>query len=161
LDTDLNNINWMKLAITQAELAAERGEVPIGAVLIDNKNQLLASDGNRCIELSDPTAHAEILVLRQAGNKLGNYRLTETSLFVTLEPCVMCTGALVQARIQRLIYGAFDVKGGAIDSCYQINRDRKLNHNFHVTQGVLQEQSSKLLKIFFKNRRTKIKKNRP
>ena len=146
-------MNFMELALAEAKKAAERGEVPIGAVLVDSDGSVLAADGNRTIELHDPTAHAEILVMRQAGIKTGNYRLTGTALYVTIEPCVMCAGAMVHARIDGLIFGAFDPKGGGVLSCYQVGRDGRLNHSFSVQSGVMAEECASLLRRFFQQRR--------
>lgn len=143
----------MHLAYKQALLAAERGEVPIGAVLVDGDGKILAQDGNRCIELSDPTAHAEILILRKAGKYFSNYRLTGVTLYVTLEPCIMCTGALIHARVDRLVYGATDPKAGAIVSKYQVGNDGRLNHALVISSGLMTEECGQLLKDFFKSRR--------
>ncbi len=143
----------MAIALVEAGLAAERGEVPIGAVLIDGEGQILARNGNRSIELCDPSAHAEMLVLRQAGIALGNYRLPGTTLYVSLEPCVMCAGALVHARVQRLVYGAVDPKAGGVVSLFQVGQDSRLNHRLQVNGGLLAEESARLLRDFFKGRR--------
>lgn len=145
----------MEYAIAEARLAARRGEIPIGAVLVDESGNVVARDGNRAIELSDPTGHAEILVLRRAGILRGNYRLAGTTLYVTIEPCVMCAGALVHARVSRLVYGAADPKAGGVVSCYQVGRDRLLNHTFSVVGGVLEEQCGGLMREFFALRRKK------
>ena len=144
---------YMAVALVEARLAAERGEVPIGAVLVDSDGQIIARDGNRTIELCDPGAHAEMLVLRQAGRLLGNYRLPGTTLYVTLEPCVMCAGALVHARVSRLIYGAIDPKAGGVVSLFQVGQDTRLNHLLAVEGGLLAEESATLLKDFFRQRR--------
>lgn len=143
----------MEAALTEARLAAERGEVPIGAVLVDSGGRIIAQNGNRTIELCDPGAHAEMLVLRQAGQVLGNYRLSGTTLYVTLEPCVMCAGALVHARVSRLVYGAIDPKAGGVVSLFQVGQDTRLNHLLAVEGGLLAEESSTLLKDFFRQRR--------
>ena len=143
----------MEIALAEARLAAERGEVPIGAVLVDDAGQIIAQDGNRTIELCDPGAHAEMLVLRQAGRLLGNYRLPDTTLYVTLEPCVMCAGALVHARVSRLVYGAIDPKAGGVVSLFQVGQDTRLNHLLAVEGGLLAEESAILLKEFFRQRR--------
>jgi len=143
----------MAIALDEARLAAARGEVPIGAVLVDSGGQIIAQDGNRTIELCDPGAHAEMLVLREAGRTLGNYRLSGTTLYVTLEPCVMCAGALVHARVSRLVYGAVDPKGGGVVSLFQVGRDARLNHLLVVEGGLLAEESATLLKDFFRQRR--------
>ena len=143
---------WMGRALTQARAAAQRGEVPVGAVLIGAEG-VLAEAGNGPIGQHDPTAHAEILVLREGANKRGNYRLSGTTLYVTLEPCLMCMGALLHARVDRLVYGAVDPKSGAADSLYSIGRDGRLNHSLAVTGGVLAAECGELLRTFFQNRR--------
>ncbi len=147
--------HYMELALEQASMAANRGEVPVGAVLVGTDGDILASGGNRTIELHDPTAHAEIVVLRQAGHNLANYRFLGATLYVTIEPCVMCAGALVHARIARLVYGATDLKAGGIVSQYEIGQDKKLNHTIAVESGLLQEECSLILKEFFRQRRKK------
>ncbi|MFA6465429.1 MAG: tRNA adenosine(34) deaminase TadA [Desulfurivibrionaceae bacterium] len=144
---------YMEAALVEARLAAERGEVPIGAVLVDSGGRIIAQNGNRTIELCDPGAHAEMLVLRQAGQVLGNYRLSGTTLYVTLEPCVMCAGALVHARVSRLVYGAIDPKAGGVVSLFQVGQDTRLNHLLAVEGGLLAEESATLLKDFFRKRR--------
>ncbi|MCX5875928.1 MAG: tRNA adenosine(34) deaminase TadA [Deltaproteobacteria bacterium] len=145
--------HYMEVALAEARFAAERGEVPIGAVLVDAAGQIIARDGNRTIELCDPGAHAEMLVLRQAGRLLGNYRLPGTTLYVTLEPCVMCAGALVHARVSHLVYGAVDPKAGGVVSLFQVGQDTRLNHLLAVEGGLLAEESATLLKDFFRQRR--------
>jgi len=145
---------YMEVALTEARLAAERGEVPIGAVLVDSDGRIIARNGNRTIELCDPGAHAEMLVLRQAGRMQGNYRLPGTTLYVTLEPCVMCAGALVHARVSRLIYGAIDPKAGGVVSLFQVGQDTRLNHLLAVEGGLLEAESAALLKNFFRERRS-------
>ena len=142
----------MHLAIGQARAAAMRGEVPIGAVVV-MADRILGAAGNRTITDCDPTAHAEILALRQAARELNNYRLTGTAVYVTVEPCAMCAGALVQARIARLIYGADEPKGGAIRTCLQVLDAPALNHRVSVTAGILAEESIALLQSFFAERR--------
>jgi tRNA(adenine34) deaminase len=144
--------DYMHVAIGQARAAALHGEVPVGAVLV-LENRVLASAGNRVIGDCDPTAHAEILALRAAAQAVGNYRLPGAALYVTLEPCAMCAGALVQARIARLIYGADDPKGGAVRTCMQVFDSPALNHRVEVTSGVLAEESAALLQSFFAERR--------
>ena len=146
---------YMAVALAEARLAAERGEVPIGAVLVDAAGQIIARDGNRTIEQCDPGAHAEMLVLRQAGRLLGNYRLPGTTLYVTLEPCVMCAGALVHARVSHLVYGAIDPKAGGVVSLFQIGQDTRLNHLLVVEGGLLAEESASLLRDFFRQRRVR------
>jgi len=145
--------HFMELALLEAAEAAERGEVPVGAVLVGSDGTLVAADGNRCIELADPTAHAEMLVLRQAGRMLANYRLTGTTLYVTLESCAMCAAALVHARVERVVYGAPDPKSGALASVYAIGSDGRLNHRLAVCGGILAQESADLLQSFFRRRR--------
>ncbi len=144
---------FMKLALQQAEEAGAAGEVPIGAVLVKD-NRILAADRNRREELNDATAHAEILVLREGGRLLGGWRLSGSTLYVTLEPCPMCAGALVQARVARLVFGAYDPKGGAAGTLYDITCDERLNHRLEVTGGILEEECAALLQKFFQARRT-------
>ncbi|MEW5919563.1 MAG: tRNA adenosine(34) deaminase TadA [Bacillota bacterium] len=143
---------YMRQALYLAEKAYARGEVPVGALLV-GPSGVLARAYNRREELHDATAHAEILVLRKAGKKLGSWRLLDTTLYVTLEPCPMCAGALVHARISRLVYGARDPKGGAAGSLYTIPTDTRLNHRLAVQEGVLADECAALLKKFFSERR--------
>jgi tRNA(adenine34) deaminase len=144
---------WMRKAIEAAIEARDLDEIPIGACLIDVNGELLAAAGNRTITSSDPTAHAEILVLREAGAKIGNYRLTETTLYTTIEPCAMCAGALVNARIERLVFGAHDIRFGAVESVFQICDTSSLNHQIEITKGVLAEDCRQLMQDFFRARR--------
>jgi tRNA(adenine34) deaminase len=148
----MNDLNFMQLALEEARACAEAGEVPVGAALV-YRGEVLARGGNRTIRDCDPTAHAEIVVLREAAQKLGNYRLAQTSLYVTLEPCAMCAGAIVQARVPRLVYGADDPKGGAFRTCFEFLTSPKLNHQVEVTPGVLADEASSLLQSFFAARR--------
>ncbi len=143
---------YMHLAIEQARAASLRGEVPVGALIV-LEDRILSAAGNRTITDCDPTAHAEIVALREAAHRIGNHRLTGAALYVTIEPCAMCAGALVQARIARLIYGADDAKGGAIRTCMQVLDAPALNHRVEVTPGVLAEESIQLLQSFFAARR--------
>jgi len=147
-----NDLHFMQLALDEARASAEAGEVPIGAVIVQN-DDVLARSGNRTIRDNDPTAHAEIVVLREAARLLGNYRLSGTTLYVTLEPCSMCAGAIVQARVPRLVYAADDPKGGAFRSCFEILASPKLNHSVDVTRGLLAAESTSLLQSFFSSRR--------
>lgn len=144
----------MGLAYGEAVQAGLRQEVPIGAVLVDANGLVLAQDGNRTIELSDPSAHAEILVLRASGMRSQNYRLSGATLFVTLEPCLMCMGALIHARLTRVVFAALDPKTGAAVSRYQIGQDKRLNHNLIVSQGPMARECGELLQNFFKTRRS-------
>jgi tRNA(adenine34) deaminase len=148
----MSDQEFMEIAVEEARACAEAGEVPIGAVLV-RRDEVLARGGNRTIRDCDPTAHAEIVVLREAARKLGNYRLTETTLYVTLEPCAMCAGAIIQARVPRVVYGADDPKGGAYRTCFELLTSAKLNHQVEVTPGVLAEEASSLLQSFFAARR--------
>jgi tRNA(adenine34) deaminase len=148
----VNDFEYMHLAIAQAQSAALRGEVPIGAVIV-LEDRILAAAGNRTITDCDPTAHAEIDALRDAAKALGNYRLLGASLYVTIEPCAMCAGAMIQARIGRLIYGADDAKAGAVRSCFSIFEHPSLNHRVQVTPGFCAEESAALLRDFFVARR--------
>lgn len=138
----------MELALEQGAEAARRGEVPIGAVIVAD-NKVIAAAGNRTIADCDPTAHAEMVALRAAAKEIGNHRLGPVTLYVTIEPCAMCAGAVIQARISRLVYGADDPKGGAVASCFTVLNHPRLNHRVDVTAGVLTEQSAALLKEFF------------
>jgi len=142
----------MEEALSEARLAAERGEVPVGAVVVAD-GRIVARAGNRTIADCDPTAHAEIIALREAAKAIGNYRLLGASLYVTIEPCAMCAGAMIQARIARLIYGADDAKAGAIRSCFSVLDHPQLNHRVEVTLGVRAEESAAVLKDFFAARR--------
>ncbi len=146
------DIQFMQEALAEARTAAAAGEVPIGAVLVRD-GKFLARSGNRTIRDCDPTAHAEITVLREAARLLGNYRLADTTLYVTIEPCSMCAGAIVQARVPRLVYGADDPKGGAVRSCFEILTHPRLNHRVQVTSGVLASEATALLQFFFSTRR--------
>ncbi len=143
----------MKVALLRAAESAALGEVPVGAVLADGGGVVLASAGNNTIRNHDPAGHAEIRVLRHAAKRLKNYRLPGTTLYVTLEPCVMCASALVHARVERLVYGAADPKTGAIVSRYRIGTDGRLNHTFSVTGGVLEKDCREILQLFFQKRR--------
>lgn len=144
---------FMRLALAEARQAGVRGEVPVGAVLVDEAGQMLAGAGNRTIELSDPAGHAEILTLREGARIKRNYRLVGCTLFVTLESCIMCAGAMVHARLARVVYGAADPKGGALDSLYRVGTDGRLNHRFLVSGGVLAGEAASLLQQFFRERR--------
>ncbi|MGD8369701.1 MAG: tRNA adenosine(34) deaminase TadA [Desulfobacterales bacterium] len=149
-DTDRK---FMKLALSEARAAAAAGEVPVGAVITDPTGRILAWGRNRTVELSDPTAHAEILVLRQAARTLVNYRLTGTVLYCTIEPCPMCMGALVHARVARLVYGAADTRWGAAGSLYDLSGDTRLNHRIEVDSGVMADECRQLMQHFFRARR--------
>ena len=147
-----DDLLFMRLALDEARASAQAGEVPIGALLVQ-EGEVLARSGNRTIRDNDPTAHAEIVVIRAAAQILRNYRLSTTTLYVTLEPCAMCAGAIIQARISRVVYGADDPKGGAFRSCFEILTNSKLNHQVEVNSGVLANESASLLQSFFTARR--------
>jgi len=142
----------MQRAIELAKQAESENEVPVGAVIVKDGN-IIAEGWNRPIANHDPTAHAEIQVIRAAAEVLQNYRMPETTLYVTLEPCLMCMGAIVHARVQRIVYGATDPRAGVVESIYTITQDRKLNHHVEVQGGVMAEQCGQLLKDFFRKRR--------
>ncbi len=143
---------FMQLALAEARAAETQGEVPVGALLVID-NRVVAHAGNRTIADSDPTAHAEILVLRQAAAAIGNYRLLGATLYSTIEPCSMCAGAMIHARIARLVYGADDPKAGAVRSCLAILDHPQLNHRVEVTPGILRDEAATLLCSFFSSRR--------
>ena len=143
---------FMRLALAEAEKALLAGEVPVGAV-IARGGEVIASAHNGPVGLKDPSAHAEILTLRRAAAAEGNYRLAGTTLYVTIEPCLMCAGALIHARVSRLVFGASDPKGGAVVSLYGVLQDARLNHRVDVTGGVLREACSEILSRFFREKR--------
>jgi len=143
---------YMRIALDQAKIAEENGDVPIGAVVV-HKNQIIAKAYNQREQLQDPTAHAEIIALTQAAAALENWHLNDCTMYVTLEPCPMCAGALVLSRMNRLVYGCDDPKAGAVKSLYNIVTDGRLNHRLEVTSGVLAGECSKLLQQFFQKRR--------
>jgi len=149
-EMDLGN---MRVALAEAEAAAGEREVPVGAVVVA-KGEIIARGHNRSETDNDPSAHAEIVALREAARKTGNYRLTGATLYVTLEPCAMCMGALVQARIERLVFGAYDPKAGAAGSAIDLSDSPSFNHRFEINGGVLAEECGALLKSFFESRRT-------
>jgi tRNA(adenine34) deaminase len=148
----ISDLEAMQAALAQARLAAQAGEVPIGAVLVHNGN-ILAQGQNRVLRDRDPTAHAEIVSLRSAAKQLANYRLNGCTLYVTLEPCAMCAGAMIHARLDRIVYAAEDPKAGAAGSVLGVLNHPQLNHQMVVDQGILAEESSELLRSFFRERR--------
>jgi tRNA(adenine34) deaminase len=154
VDRDTPDDNFfMGLAIEEAQIAEREGEVPIGCV-IAWQGRVIAGAHNRPIALEDATAHAEILALREAGPRLGNYRLNEATLYVTIEPCAMCVGGILQARLKRLVYGAADEKAGAVDSLFHLADDSRLNHQVEVARGVRAESCRGLMKRFFAGKRS-------
>jgi tRNA(adenine34) deaminase len=149
MDADLE---FMRQALDEARSAGAAGEVPIGAILVQDA-RIIARSGNRTIRDCDPTAHAEIVVLREGARAIGNYRLASTTLYVTAEPCSMCAGAMVQARIPRMVYGCDDPKGGAVRSCFEVLSHPRLNHRVEVASGLLAAECAGLLQSFFAARR--------
>lgn len=151
VDSDLD---FMRLALKEAEEAFNEGEVPVGAVLVVH-NEIIAIARNSRESTFDPTNHAEVAVLREAARKIKNWRLTDATLYVTKEPCMMCAGAMINARLGRLVYGCDDTKGGAVNSLYKLLSDKRLNHQVEVVSGVLEEECAQLLKRFFESLRSK------
>ena len=148
----ISDEKWMKIAIDEAHLAMEENEVPVGAILVKD-NKLIAQAHNRPIINRDPTAHAEIEVLRMAGKKLRNYRIPKSTLYVTLEPCAMCFGAMIHARIERVIFGASDPKSGVCGSTIDLSSESIFNHQISVSGGVLEHDCKNILQLFFKLKR--------
>jgi tRNA(adenine34) deaminase len=151
-DSDANDEFFMGFALNEARLARDEGEVPIGAVVVID-NQVTGSGRNSPIGSNDPTAHAEIVALREAARRVGNYRLTEATLYVNIEPCAMCAGALVNARVKRLVYGAADLRAGGVSTVFRICENSSLNHQVEVTSGVRAEEGRQLMQAFFRQRR--------
>lgn len=149
---NLNDEFWMSFALAEAQQAVSVGEVPIGAVIVHN-NKIVGCGYNQPIRQCDPTAHAEIIALREAARQMANYRLTDATMYVTIEPCAMCAGALVNARIRRLVYGATEPRQGAVNSIFQICTHSSLNHRIEITAGVKEAESKALMQTFFKARR--------
>ena len=145
---ELNDNDFMEAALRAAEQAGLAGDVPIGAVVV-HEGEIIATAGNRREQDQDPTAHAEVLALREAGRKLGTWRLNECTLYVTLEPCPMCMGACINARLGRLVFACADPKAGAAESLYQLGSDERLNHRVTITSGVQRERASRMLSTFF------------
>ena len=149
----VDGLKFMRIALDEAEKAARLGEVPVGACVVNADGELLASAGNMTISDADPTAHAEILAIRLAAKKTGNYRLTGCVVYTTIEPCVMCAGSLVNARIAKLVYGASDLRFGAVRTHFDLCDNEKLNHRMQIESGILENECSILMKEFFKQRR--------
>ena len=151
----INHIDLMKLALIEAEKAGQIGDVPVGAVLAGENMEIISAAHNKTISLNDPTAHAEILVLRKAAEIISNYRLLNTTLYVTVEPCIMCMGAIVHARVKTVVYGAYDLKWGAAGTLYNFADDKRLNHQINLIPGICQDESRNLIQSFFRARRKK------
>ena len=149
----MSDLFWMQQAFDLALIAGEKGEVPVGAVLVDENNNIIGRGYNQVVTTKDPSAHAEIIALREGAANLNNYRLQNTTLYVTLEPCCMCAGALVHARIKRLVFATRDLKAGAAGSMFNLLQGYPLNHQIQIDEGFLQEECSTLLADFFKARR--------
>ncbi len=154
MDQQSLDITYMQQALLLAKSAAEKAEVPVGALITLN-NDIVGKGENCPIRSNDPSAHAEIIALRNAAGNLQNYRIPRTTLYVTLEPCIMCMGAIIHARVGRVVFGAYDHKTGAAGSLYSIGKDNLLNHHIEFTGGILKNECSKLLKNFFRTRRKK------
>jgi len=148
------HIEFMKLAIKEAKKAGQKAEVPVGAVLVAESGDILSLSHNQVITLTDPTAHAELLALRRASQKVQNYRLLSTTLYVTIEPCIMCMGAIVHARVARIVFGAQDSKWGAAGSLYNFAEDVRLNHRPKIIHGVCQDECRALMQEFFRSKRS-------
>lgn len=146
------DVEFMRAALEEARAAAGAGEVPVGALLV-HEGRIVARSGNRTIRDGDPTAHAEIVVLREAARIFGNYRLAGATMYVTIEPCAMCAGAMIQARVARLVYGCDDLRGGAVRSCFEVLTHPQLNHRVEVTPGVLGDDCGVVMQAFFEARR--------
>lgn len=146
------NEHWLSYALRLAHDAEQNNEVPVGAVLVKD-NEVIAAGWNQPISANDPTAHAEIMALRNGAQQLDNYRLINTTLYVTLEPCAMCVGAMIQARIKRLVFGAYDVRAGAVASVFQLLDEQRLNHSIAWQGGVMADECAAILKSFFRQRR--------
>jgi tRNA(adenine34) deaminase len=145
--------HWMRRALIAAHEARERGEVPVGTCIV-NGNEMLAVSGNRTRTDRDPTAHAEVVALREAARRVSNYRIIDAVVYSTIEPCVMCAGALIQARVKRLVYGARDERAGAVESRFRVCDTDFLNHRIEITAGVLEEECREVMQDFFRERRT-------
>jgi tRNA(adenine34) deaminase len=146
--------HFMKAALKAAKKARENGEVPVGAVLVKD-DEIISTGQNSPITLNDPTAHAEIIALREGGEKLKNYRLIDTILYVTIEPCTMCMGAIMHARVKKLVFGTFDPRAGAAGSLFDFTIENKFNHNVEVKSGILESECRELIQDFFKQKRSK------
>ncbi len=154
------DLHWMRVALSLALEAGAAGEVPVGAVVVGPDDRMVATGKNAREQSHDPTAHAEVLAIRAAAVARGHWRLDDLTLYVTLEPCAMCAGALVLARVRRVVFGCTDSKGGGVVSCYGIGRDAKLNHSFELSQGVCEAECAEVLRDFFRALRASGKNGR-
>jgi tRNA(adenine34) deaminase len=152
--TSVKHIEFMKKALNEAQKAGQKAEIPIGAVLVAEDSELLSAAHNQTVSRQDPTAHAEILALREAAHKIGNYRLLNTTLYVTVEPCPMCMGAIIHARVAHVIFGTRDPKWGAAGSLYNFAEDHRFNHRPEIIEGICADECQKLMRDFFSSKRT-------
>ncbi len=151
----MNDEYYMNLAIKEAYKAANSDEVPVGAVIVDKNNDIIGAGFNQPISTNDPTSHAEIIAMRMAADAIQNYRLIDTTLYVTIEPCIMCMGAIIHARIKKIVFGATDPKWGAASSLYKMAEDKRLNHHPEIKSGVCENRTKQILKDFFINKRSR------
>jgi len=151
----MNDLFYMAMALEEARKAARMDEVPVGAVLVDGAGSILARTHNQLISLCDPSAHAEMLAIRIGGERVGNYRLTGATLYSTIEPCIMCMGGIIHARLSRVVFGARDPKWGAAGSLYDFASDARLNHTLEVVSGVYENEATEIIRGFFRNKRSK------
>ena len=154
LQTGVKHIEFMKKALNEAQKAGQKDEIPIGAVLVAENDELLSAAHKQTASRQDPTAHAEILALREAADKIGNYRLLNTALYVTVEPCPMCMGAIIHARVAQVIFGTRDPKRGAAGSLYNFAEDHRFNHRPEIIEGICADECRKLMQDFFSSKRT-------
>ncbi len=152
LKRNLMDEHFMRLALEEAEAAFKESEIPVGAIIV-KENRVIATAHNTKEAETDPTAHAELIVLREGASEIGNWRLTDTTLYVTKEPCIMCAGAMINARLGKLIYGCRDTKAGGVDSLYNILSDKRLNHQLEVVSRIFEDECAEILKKFFEMRR--------
>ena len=155
LNVAITDDDYMRLALKQAEKAGQNDEVPIGSVIVAETGEIISSARNMTISLADPTAHAEMMAIRDAARFLGNYRLTGATLYTTIEPCIMCMGAIIHARLKRVVYGADDPKWGGAGTLYNFAEDFRLNHRVDVVPGVCADECRDLIQVFFRNKRKK------
>jgi tRNA(adenine34) deaminase len=155
IEVQMNDLFYMAMALDEARKAARMDEVPVGAVLVDGEGSILARTHNQPISLCDPSAHAEMLAIRTGGERVGNYRLTGATLYSTIEPCIMCMGGVIHARLSRVVFGALDPKWGAAGSLYDFASDARLNHTLEVVSGVCENEATEIIRDFFRNKRSK------